>query len=67
MSFEFNVPVILNYHSGEYEDYFLVYYADQQMHDIRINNILYIVNTPTFRPTNPLRIYIYIYIYINIS
>ena len=48
MFFEFNVPLILNYHSSEYEDYFLVYCPGQQMHNIHINNILYIVNTPTY-------------------
>jgi len=60
MFFEFNVPVILSYHSCEYEDYFLVYYPDQQMHNMHINNILCIVNTPTSRSTNPLHIYKYI-------
>jgi len=47
MLFEFSVPVSLDYHSGEYEDYSLVYYPDQQIHYMYINNILYIVNTFT--------------------
>ena len=45
---EFNVSVILNYHNGENEYYFLVYYPEQQIHYIYINIILYIVNTPTY-------------------
>jgi hypothetical protein len=47
MFFEFIVPVILNYHSREYGDYFWVYYPEQKIHYIYINNTLYIESTPT--------------------